>query len=292
MGLGRVLCALAAVVRAEHSLIPVKLGDGVSVTLNVSALDAPEREVAAFCARWKVNARECAELTALVRTMRFEEAQRGAVDPTRASADNARAVEALDGEAARDAARARGGREGDTLVYEVGIGGVPRRIEFSSTETPTGLRSIASAFVREHGLRSGSGCDDEECVVAMLLADMPRRARPRTAARESVALHEEYRDDDGDDDDDDDELFAKRAIEELGCSECVSATGGDACAAACAFADVLRVAKMTTTLDGTGDTVQRDAAAAATRAPPGCGCPARGQTARGTTARSTPDPAR
>ena len=68
MGLGRVLCALAAVVRAEHSLIPVKLGDGVSVTLNVSALDAPEREVAAFCARWQVNARDCAELTALVRT--------------------------------------------------------------------------------------------------------------------------------------------------------------------------------------------------------------------------------
>ena len=94
---------------------------------------------------------------------------------------DARAVEAL--EAARDAARARGGREGDTLVYEVGIDGVPRRIEFSSTETPTGLRSIASAFVREHGLRSGSGCDDEECVVSTLLADMPRRARPRTTAQ-------------------------------------------------------------------------------------------------------------
>ena len=68
MSIGRVLWALAALVRAEHKLIPVNLGDGVSVTLNVSALDAPEREVAAFCARWKVNARECAELTALVRT--------------------------------------------------------------------------------------------------------------------------------------------------------------------------------------------------------------------------------
>ena len=68
MSIGRVLWALAALVRAEHTLIPVKLGDGVSVTLNVSALDAPEREVAAFCARWQVNARDCAELTALVRT--------------------------------------------------------------------------------------------------------------------------------------------------------------------------------------------------------------------------------
>jgi hypothetical protein len=75
----------------------------------------------------------------------------------------------------------------EIFVYEIRINEQVRRLTFSSATNQVELRSIATAFVREYSVPLGEGCDSEECVVEMLLADIPRRARPQTDEESAAA---------------------------------------------------------------------------------------------------------